>query len=145
MRKRREIGNGDVGSADGAGSAGRPIRGSRLAFALALTALMVGTFVSFGGLSYAGTATANAVHTIKKVTTGHKVVVHNSSASDQYQKPKHKQKFPPPKGTSQGSTGTPLQEGTLPFTGLSLAGTALASGLLLLLGIMLRRRERRSL
>jgi len=36
------------------------------------------------------------------------------------------------------------QAGTLPFTGLSLGATALVSGLLLLVGIMLRRRERRS-
>ena len=137
MGKHREV-ESEAGSAD------RSNRASRLAFACALTALMLGTFVSFGGLSYAGTATSSAAHTLKKVTTGHKVVVQHSSASDQYGKPKQKQIFTPPSGPSPGSTGQVLQQGTLPFTGLSLAGTALISGLLLLLGIALRRRERRS-
>jgi hypothetical protein len=124
-------------------TAGPSTRGSRLAFALALTALMLGTFISFGGLSYAATQTKNAAHTIKKVAAGQKVVVHNSSATDQYSKPKSKQKqvFTPPKKSGPGSTGT-AQGGTLPFTGLSLAGTALVSGLLMLVGIALRRRER---
>jgi hypothetical protein len=129
---------------------GGSTRGSRIAFALALTALMVGTFVSFGALSYAGTASKSAIHTIKAVATGHKVVVRHSSAGAQYPpkppKPRtHHQKFTPPNdGTPPGSTGTVVQQGTLPFTGLSLVGTALVSGLLLLLGFALRRRERRS-
>jgi hypothetical protein len=126
-------------------STGRSNRGSRVAFALALTALMVGTFASFGGLSYAGNATTSAVHTITKVATGHKVVVRNSSASEQYKsKPAQNQVFTPPKPPAAGSAGNTSQSGTLPFTGLSLAGTALVSGLLLLLGFALRRRERRS-
>jgi hypothetical protein len=135
---------------NGAVSAGRTSRGSRFAFALALTALMFGTFVSFGGLGYAATQTKNAVRTIKDVAAGQKVVVHHSSATDQYHKntkPGQKQVLTPPStpasGSTPNSTGT-LQAGTLPFTGLSLAGTALVSGLLLLLGIVLRRRERRS-
>jgi hypothetical protein len=159
MGKHREI--KDQGSA----SRGRSGRGSRLAFALALTALLLGAFVSFGGLAYAATQTRDAVHTITKVTTGHRVVVRDSSAADQYnhKKPKsckdrgltavgsaHAKKCPqvftPPAGqpASSGSGTTVSQTGTLPFTGLSLAGTALVSGLLLLLGIVLRRRERRS-
>jgi hypothetical protein len=109
---------------------------------------MLGTFFSFGGLSYAVTGTANTVNTVKKVATGRKLVIHHSSASDQYKpapKPKKRQVFtPPPIPAAQGPASTPLQSGTLPFTGLSLAGTAIASGLLLLLGIMLRRREGRS-
>jgi hypothetical protein len=131
-------------------SAGGKSRGSRVAFALALSALMLGTFVSFGGLSYAATQTMNAVHTVKNVAAGRKVVVHHSSAADQYHKskPGEKQTFTPPSGSSpsessSGSTGPIEAQGTLPFTGLSLVGTALASGLLLLLGIVLRRRERR--
>src|SRR6266516_4872104 len=111
MGKRREV-------ESAVGSAGRSSRGSRLTFACALTALMLGTFVSFGGLSYAGTATSSAVHTLEKVTTGHKVVVHHSSASDQYAKPKPKQKqiFKPPSRTSPGSSGQVLKQGMLPFT-----------------------------
>jgi hypothetical protein len=150
MKKRREFeAEGDVGSSaegSGAESVGRSVRGSRLAFALALTALMLGTFISFGGLSYAANATASAVHTLKQVSTGHKVVVQHSSASDQYAPPKQKQKqkFTPPAASKSGSTGQTGQAGTLPFTGLSLGGTALVSGVLLLLGILLRRRERRS-
>jgi hypothetical protein len=133
-------------------SAGGTSRGSRVAFALALSALLLGTFVSFGGLTYAATQTKNAVHTAKNVAAGRKVVVHHSSAADQYHKskPGERQTFTPPSGpsaggSSPGSSGPIEAQGTLPFTGLSLAGTALASGLLLLLGIVLRRRERRSL
>jgi hypothetical protein len=133
-------------------NAGQKTRGSRIAFALALTALMLGTFVSFGGLTYAAIQTKNAVHTIKHVAAGQKVVVHHSAAADQYhktkpaeeQKPSQKQTFTPPAGSSPSSSGVAEQQGTLPFTGLSLAGTALISGLLLLLGIVLRRREHRS-
>lgn len=125
----------------------RPRRGSRFAFSSALTVLMLGTFVTFGGLSYAASQSDNAVHALTKVAAGQKIVVHDSSAADQYDKktsPGQKRVFTPPSGPSPSSAGTVQQEGTLPFTGLSLAGTALVSGLLLLVGIMLRRRERRS-
>jgi len=152
MRMRRRLGN-DAGEGRFAGgrvspSASSSRRRSRFAFAGALTALMFGTFFSFGGLSYAVTGTANTANTVKKVATGQKLVIHHSSASDQYKhapKPKKKQVFTPPTiPASQGPASTPLQSGTLPFTGLSLAGTMIVSGLLLLLGITLRRRERRS-
>lgn len=149
MRKNRKtegiVEGGPAGGNDGA-SPERSRLGSRFAFSLALTALMIGTLVSFGGLSYAASQTKNAVHTLSKVAASHKVVVRQSSASDQYHKknPGEKQVFTPPSGSSPGSAGTqPLQAGTLPFTGLSLAATAVVSGLFLLLGIMLRRRERR--
>jgi hypothetical protein len=125
----------------------RPRRGSRVAFSLALTALMLGTFVSFGGFGYAATQARNSFHTLTKVAAARKVVVHHSSAADQYNKktkPGQKQIFKPPKKSGTTPTGTPVEAGTLPFTGLSLAGTALLSGLLLLVGIVLRRRERRS-
>jgi hypothetical protein len=155
MAKDRGAGSTDGRPAEDTGvvSAGGTSRGSRVAFALALTTLMLGTFVSFGGLTYAATQTKNAVHTVKDVATGQKVVVRHSSAADQYHKsskPGEKQTFTPPSGSSPsgsspGSNGPIEAQGTLPFTGLSLAGTALASGLLLLLGIVLRRRERRFL
>jgi uncharacterized membrane protein len=136
----RAVVNGDM-------STRRPRRGSRFAFSAALTVLMLGTFVSFGGLSYAASQSRNAVHSFTKVAAAQKVVVRNSSAADQYHKktnPGQKQVFTPPSGPSAGSTGTTPQAGTLPFTGVSLAATALLSGLLLLVGIMLRIRERRS-
>lgn len=138
--RRRGVANGDM-------STGRPSRGSRFAFSAALTVLMLGTFVSFGGLSYAASQSRNAVHTLTKVAAAQKVVVRNSSAAGQYHKktnPGQKQVFTPPSGPSPGSTGTTSQGGTLPYTGLSLGATALLSGFLLLVGIMLRRRERRS-
>ena len=147
MRKNRDsvesgsgVGNGNVSPT--------PSRlGSRVAFSLALTALMLGTLVSFGGLSYAATQSKHAFHSLTRVASAHKVVVHQSSAADQYHKttPGQKQVFTPPSGSSPGSAGSsPVQAGTLPFTGLSLAATAVLSGLFLLVGIMLRRRERRS-
>ena len=150
MGKNREAGSKTDRSGSAVGhskrSPQRAGRGSRFAFSAALTALMLGTFVSFGGLSYAASQSKGAVHTLAKVATAKKVVIHDSSAADQYHKknPGQKQVFTPPSGPSPGSTGTTLQAGTLPFTGLSLAGTVLVSGLLLVLGIALRRRERRS-
>jgi len=125
----------------------RPKRGSRFAFSSALTVLMLGTFISFGGIGYAASQSKHAVHTLTKVAAAKKVVVRDSSAADEYHKkssPGQKQIFTPPSGPSPSSTGTVQQAGTLPFTGLSLAATALISGLLLLAGIVLRRRERRS-
>ena len=139
----------ETGSTDRDGPAVSPERarrGSRFAFSAALTALMLGTFVSFGGLSYAASQSKSAVHTLAKVATAKKVVIHDSSAADQYHKqnPGQEQTFTPPSGSSPNLTGTVQQAGTLPFTGLSLGATALVSGLLLLVGIMLHRRERRS-
>ena len=155
MAKDRAAGSNTGGSRpaedNGVVSAGATGRGSRVAFALALTALMLGTFVSFGGLTYAATQTKNAVHTVKNVAQERKIVVHHSSAADQYHssKPGEKGTLTPPSGSSPsgsppGFNGQIEAQGTLPFTGLSLAGTALASGVLVLLGIVLRRRERRS-
>lgn len=138
---------------EGDGPVKTPTRGSRLAFAAALSALMAGIFISFGGLSYAASAGSGAVHAIKKVSTSQKLVVHRSSADDQYptESTKTMPLLPPkqkPPAASQGtspSTETKTQQsGTLPFTGLSLLGTALVSGMLLALGLYLRRRERRS-
>jgi hypothetical protein len=150
MRKNRKaesiVGRGPAAGNDGRGP-DRRMLGSRFAFSLALTALLVGTLLSFGGLSYAASQTKHAVHTLTKVAAAHKVVVRQSSAADQYHKknPGEKQVFTPPSGSSPGSAGTsPVQAGTLPFTGLSLAATAVLSGLFLLVGIVLRRRERRS-
>jgi hypothetical protein len=150
MGKDRETGSQTDRSGPAAGhsdvSPERARRGSRFAFSAALTALMLGTLVSFGGLSYAASQSKSAVHSLAKVAMAKKMVIHASSAADQYHKksPGQEQTFTPPSGSSPNVTGTVQQAGTLPFTGLSLGATALVSGLLLLLGIALRRRERRS-
>jgi hypothetical protein len=130
----------------GAGSA-RSSRGSRLAFGASLTVMIVGTFASFGGLSYAASGGTSAFRTVEKVATAHKVVVHHSSASGQYPKAvtkpakhvvKHAAK---PK---QATLGVSAQSGgTLPFTGVSLFVTALLSLMLMSGGLLLRRAERR--
>ena len=127
------------------GMKGRRAHGSRLAFAAAVTVAMVGTFVSLGGASYAGSEGSSAVHAITKVVTAQKVVVHNSSASDQYhKKPLLPPKQTPPSNTGPGNATQGKPSGALPFTGFSLLGTAIASALLLALGVYLRRRARRA-
>lgn len=149
------------GGKESPASKARVGRGSRLAFAGATSVVMIGVFISFGGLSYAASQSASAVQVLKKVTSAQKVVVHHSSADDQYPTqtdsllpPKQtpppsgsSSQTPPPSGPSSGTspatTTHVAQASTLPFTGLSLVGTALVSALLLALGIVLRRRERR--
>jgi hypothetical protein len=148
MRTNRGTKTDRNGPAAGSGdvSPQRARRASRFAFSAAFTALILGTFISFGGLGYAASQSKSAVHSLARVASAQKVVVHNSSAADEYHKqnPGQEQTFTPPSGSSPSVTGTVQQAGTLPFTGLSLGATALVSGLLLLVGITLRRRERRS-
>lgn len=116
---------------------------SRTAFAAALTTFMVGSLVSFGGVSYAAQGAANTFHAVKRVTTtSHPRVRTLSSAGDQYSsaapiavkasKPKAK----PP-------ASPVVTSGELPFTGVSLVATTVLGFALLALGILLRRRERR--
>jgi hypothetical protein len=59
---------------------------SRVAFATAVSTFILGTFASFGGLSYAASGAAGAYHTARQVAVEHtlKVSVHKSSAADQY-------------------------------------------------------------
>ena len=61
----------------------RARRGSKFAFSAALTALMLGTLISFGGLSYAASQSKSAVHTLAKVATAKKVVIRDSSAAQE--------------------------------------------------------------
>jgi hypothetical protein len=127
---------------------------SRVAFAAAVSVFVLGTFASFGGLSYAATGATDTYSAVKQVVVKHKlqVSVHKSSASDQYpSNPKHSLLRPPNLQThvhkvkaSHAVLGAQaVQAGTLPFTGLSLVATAGVGLALIGGGIALRRRERR--
>ena len=128
-------------------------RYSRVAFAGALTVMMLGTFVSFGALSYAATGANGTVQTVKRIVTGKAPVARKvTAASDQYAPKANvavvvKKKAPAPKPAGQvaGAVAPPNTQvgatGELPFTGISLGATvALALGLIGL-GVFLRRRE----
>ena len=116
------------------------LRASRLAFGAAVTVFMLGTFASFGGLGYAATnATAEKAAPAKS----------QSAAAAQYDEEKVPSAatptLTPPKGASTvavaGQSTAPKSTGTLPFTGLGLGATAALGSMLLLLGVVLRRRE----
>jgi hypothetical protein len=127
-----------MGNRKGKGAAAR---GSRAAFVAAFVVLVVGSFASFGGLSYAASGGTHALRTVAHAATGQKVVVRQSSAGSQYGhevlgaktvKTKPKKKV----------LAAPVNSGTLPFTGLSLAVTVLLSLALAAGGFFLRRAGR---
>jgi hypothetical protein len=122
---------------------------SRLAFAGAVSVFILGTFASFGGLSYAASGASGAYHAVKKVTVKHALIVsvHKSSAAAQYgPAPKPHNTSPPSAGVAGAGTQVGVagvsSGGTLPFTGLSLAATFILSLGLIFLGLFLRRAER---
>ncbi len=126
---------------------------SRLAFSAAVTAFVLGSFASFGGLSYAAPGIAGTVAAAKQIVVAHtlKVRVHTPSAASQYPPPPskphpHKPFTPPkPKVSATPKTTPPVTSGkTLPFTGMSLLATLVVSLALVGLGLGLRRRERRN-
>jgi hypothetical protein len=130
---------------------GVPVRrrrtSSRLAFASAVAVFILGTFASFGGLSYAASGAVHTVHAVK-VTSGKLVVkVQKTSATDMYDKPQTQTQKPAQK-TQAGVAGAQALKssvkgsGTLPFTGVSLVSTLVLSLVLIATGIFLRRRER---
>jgi hypothetical protein len=120
---------------------------SRVAFAGALSTVIVGMVASFGALGYAKSGAAATYSTARQIVVTHKLTVHvrNSSAASQYPGTP-----PPPK--TQSVAGASKQHAnavagvaaakTLPFTGLSLLVTVLIGATLLALGLILRRRER---
>jgi hypothetical protein len=122
--------------------------GSRLAFAGALVVFVSGAFASLGGLTYAETGASQAIVVAKRVVADNPVrTVSRSSASDQYGDEDEEEQ---PAGVLQPPTAPPpvdiaAGEEGLPFTGAPLFGTALAGAALIGLGLVLRRRERRSL
>jgi hypothetical protein len=116
-------------------------RRSRLVFVSALAVFVLGAGASFGGVGYAASNATAAATAVKNAV--------KSSATDQYGE---QQPVQPPaagdvKGEVASESATPLQatasSGTLPFTGLSLLGTAALGIALLIAGIALRRRESR--
>lgn len=120
---------------------------SRIAFASALTTLMLGGFASFGALSYAAERVDHGVNAVKTVLgppSGNAPrVSHRSPAADQYKSPPP---TTPPAGGVLGSGGAGAAQvtGELPFTGFPLIVTAAIGFGFLVLGVMLRRRERPS-
>jgi hypothetical protein len=120
---------------------------SRLAFAGAACVFILGTFASFGGLSYAGSAAAGTYSTAKQVAVKHALFtsVHKSSAADQYRrKPPKPRPKPRHTGNAGVQAGVARPRGTLPFTGLSLLLTLCLSLALVAGGLVLRRLERPS-
>src|SRR4051812_12096315 len=102
----------------------RPRRASRVAFALALTTFMVGSFASFGGLSYAASGAASGARAVRHgVASSGPRSLQSSSAAAQYGPP------PAPSTPSSGAAGAAGAGGAagvqtnLPFTGMSLLFT----------------------
>jgi hypothetical protein len=127
-------------------------RGSRVAFAAALTVFMVGSFASFGGIGYAAASAQDAAKSITRIVAPAKQTKlqareTKSAAQDQY----GSQTFTPPaaepkakvkaKVASVSKTQVAAVSGELPFTGIGLGATALLGLTLLALGTFLRRRE----
>jgi hypothetical protein len=129
----------------------RPHAWSRLAFAAAVSVFILGTFASFGGLSYAASGATSTYDAVKQVVVKHnlKVSIPTSSATAQYPK----KPLTPPSVVAPAKKAhkhhavagaAAAQSGTLPFTGFSLLATFVLSLALIGAGIALRRRERRN-
>src|SRR5919198_2969099 len=82
----------------------RPRAWSRVAFATALTTVMLGAFASFGGLSYAAGRVDHGVHAVKTALTPSnepaRHVSQRSPAADEYTSP------PPPTTPPAGGGGS---------------------------------------
>jgi hypothetical protein len=119
-----------------------PTAWSRLAFAGALSTLILGTFASFGGLGYAASGTTQALGTLKTLAATHKVTV-RSASDDQYKPaPQPPSRVSGVSHSQSAGVAAAAQSRSLPFTGFSLLGTAILGIALMTLGIVLRRRER---
>jgi hypothetical protein len=119
---------------------------SRMSFAAGVAVLVLGTFASFGGVAVAANGAASAAKAAKAAVT---------AADDQYGEevevevpvettPAVTETAPTVEVKSSTAKSSPPSKGTLPFTGLSLAGTVVLGGALLTLGFALRRRESRA-
>jgi hypothetical protein len=92
---------------------------SGLAFAAAFVVLVLGLFLALGGAAYAQTP-----------------------ADDEYEEEEIANVFTPPTATDEAGSGVVAE--TLPFSGLSLLGTALFGVALVAMGVLLRRREKKT-
>jgi hypothetical protein len=150
-RQRAEAPAGFVDELSKKVAGSRPSSGrawSRLAFASAVSVFILGTFASFGGLSYAASGATGTYTAVHQVVVKHKlkVSVHTSSATGQYpHSPTKKPAVLHVKKAHHAVLGTQaVSANTLPFTGVSLLATFLVSLALIGTGVVLRRRERRS-
>jgi hypothetical protein len=114
---------------------------SRLAFAGAVSTLILGSFASFGGAATAVSGATGTYKLAKELVVDQKVSVDRSSAAAQYP--------PPPRPYTAGTQGAAQSLGAveganLPFTGISLLVTVIVGFTLLGTGIFLRIRERRA-
>jgi hypothetical protein len=131
----------------------RPRAWSRLAFASAVTTVMLGAVASFGGLGYAAGKVDHGVSAVKSALASSgdhaQRVSQRSPAADQYESPPPV--TPPGGGGVLGAGGgggggqapQATVSGELPFTGFPLIWTALLGLGFVVLGVLLRRRESR--
>jgi hypothetical protein len=96
------------------------LRGSRIAFAAAYVALVVGLFVALGGAAYAQESPSSATDQYGTQVAG-VTVTESATAEPQV-----------------------VESQALPLTGMSLLGVAVLGGGLVALGFALRRRERKT-
>ena len=126
----------------------RPTAWSRLAFAGAVSSLILGMFAAVGGFTYAAAGATSTYSVVREVVVDHQVTldVAKSSADEEYPPTPKPPAEPPKQDTSAGTAGvaTEVTGQTLPFTGISLLSSALIGAALLVLGLILRRRERNS-
>ena len=132
------------------GNARGPTAWSRLAFAGSISTLIVGMFAMVGGFSYAAAGATSTYSVVKEIVVDQKLTVDvdKSSAQEQYPGTPTAPEQPPQQNVAgeqqaQGTVAAAEAE-TLPFTGISLLATVLMGGALLVLGLILRRRERRT-
>jgi hypothetical protein len=118
-------------------------RGSRVAFALAVMTFMVGSFASFGGLSYAASGAASAAKAVKHVVASDGRRSLQSSAKAQYSAPTPPTNEQGTAGESAGAGQVAGVQSSLPFTGMSLLVTVMLGLSLLSAGLILRWREQR--
>jgi hypothetical protein len=125
----------------------RPTQWSRLAFAAAASTFILGMFAAVGGFAYVASGATSTYSVAKQVVVKHKlaVAVHKSSASDEYPGTPSEPPTSNVAGTTKQASGTAgvASAQTLPFTGVSLPATVALGLILLTLGLILRRRERR--
>ena len=126
----------------------RQRRASRVAFALALTTFMVGSFASLGGLGYAASEANSAVNIVKKVVKAdHPRVLKKTSARGQYgpaTTPAPAAHVKAAVSAAGVNAATAVQSSQLPFTGFSLMVTTALGLSLLAVGLILRRREKKN-